>query len=557
MTLNQQHAPKTTAWLSVALTLLTLILSNFAVFRRWQKTFLQQDRTVVQNDAALVLYGALKGATPDPMAAQYRPPLQTASQAKGLHKVLRSSREQSEAAKEHVKMLLVANRSVYKDTLLQNKSAEELLEIFAWEFQHLPVQHGGPATSDDDWVGDDDLLSCALMGGFLKNPCQRWVHRSGWAPHCYLCQWMQSTFKTPETMRFEIHRRRRRRYNPTLVEANDCTIFLANNWGKTTCGNLQYGSVNYVFNVRRFHHLLAWVPKDTGYGPPESFGSYYDFWHLLEPNSNFLNYDLPHLLKRWTIPGTPPVNFVHSLKGPTAQPVPYMEVELYASFRLPDVISYITVLYSSKDHPSAVALWGTDLGVELREYLKHYRRPLLWTTCNDDYMLIDPIVGVVQTQSIQHSDIDYFTKHWKNPKLKSWKDLLSETPKYLWFRHASYFERHKCAELEQDESNIILGLDGYGNCVFWSMMTSNTKAFECLNDGTCAEVDPSTARTSYPTLEECQEHCKPWICVRDKVLGKVKTQNETVYQTAYCIPGKVGDHETRESCESACIEIEN
>jgi hypothetical protein len=64
------------------------------------------------------------------------------------------------------------------DPSLQSLSTEDLLEMFIWEFQRLPIFHNAPLDAwDVDRAGikDDTPLNITLENGHIQQPCERWV----------------------------------------------------------------------------------------------------------------------------------------------------------------------------------------------------------------------------------------------------------------------------------------------------------------------------------------------------------------------------------------------
>ena len=57
-------------------------------------------------------------------------------------------------------------------------SSEQLLEMFTWEFQRLPIFHNAPLDGwDVDRIGinDDSPLNISLENGHIQQPCERWL----------------------------------------------------------------------------------------------------------------------------------------------------------------------------------------------------------------------------------------------------------------------------------------------------------------------------------------------------------------------------------------------
>merc|ERR1712107_628831 len=106
-------------------------------------------------------------------------------------------------------------------------------------------------------------------------------------------------------------------------------------------------------------------------------------------------------------------------------------------------------------------------------------------------------------------------------------------------------------------NNIILGIDGNDNCVYWPWVETATD-WECLNDGTCGKVDPKSASVPsgvlYATEEDCLKNCGSgrWECVKRSVTGRVYNAKDRTFVTNYCEPNATGACADKKSCERSC-----
>ena len=61
-----------------------------------------------------------------------------------------------------------------------------------------------------------------------------------------------------------------------------------------------------------------------------------------------------------------------------------------------------------------VSLWGNELGVTLRQFMRRSGRPLVWADDESSAMLLDPLTaqGCLQGINITQADLDLFDHSW-------------------------------------------------------------------------------------------------------------------------------------------------
>lgn len=197
-------------------------------------------------------------------------------------------------------------------------------------------------------------------------------------------------------------------------------------------------------------------------------------------------------------------------------------------------------------------LWGTELGERLREWLKQRRRPLIWSDGIDGAMLIDPIVDgiapLTEGGKSRFSAADRalfrstkFSKPWRDG---CFDELVADAAPHLRFHWPSWLNRTACEEEEQDKRNMVMGVDGNGDCVYWrsdeissphphesaaspptpshaqtasgvvQAKASPSHHWELLNDGTC-ERTSSPERATAQTEEACLSSVQSWSCIEN------------------------------------------
>ena len=103
--------------------------------------------------------GPANGIDPrdEPLRVAFRPPKQTTAQAKAMDKVYADASAQSAAAKPWALSYMGSDAVRSRlDPSLQHYSNQQLLDMFTWEFQRLPLMHNAPldsygATLAADW----------------------------------------------------------------------------------------------------------------------------------------------------------------------------------------------------------------------------------------------------------------------------------------------------------------------------------------------------------------------------------------------------------------------
>jgi hypothetical protein len=243
------------------------------------------------------------------------------------------------------------------------------------------------------------------------------------------------------------------------------------------------------------------------------------------------------VFNRWWLPNAPLPN-----SGPFAG---YFEVMTAGNVWLPEDLHFILVEFSGNaagqqfTSMGPPGLWGTELGERLREWLKHHRRPLIWSDAVDGPMLLDPIVDGIATEGgkSRFSAADRalfrsakFSKPWETG---CFDELVAEAAPHLRFYWPSYLNRSACEEEEQDGDVQVMGVDGNGACVYWRAGESSSpelpdssglstgfrdtapaQYWELLNDGTC-ERTSSAERATAETKKECLASVQGWSCLEN------------------------------------------
>lgn len=509
------------------------------------------------------------------MPQKYRPPRQTPTQASLFAHIASEAAINSSKAKAWVLEYMGSTSArKYLDQSLKMLSNEDLFDRFVWEWEHLPIIHNAPVSDKDKYpfgnvpLQDDTILNLTLHNGYVQNVCQRFAvgadppqtlsSADGYA-NTFIHDFGMpaSAYPTPGTSAW------------TARQANECLLYDANNLQKKQSGNgLVYGGTTYVLNratMRKRQFFEAWDAGSTSMvrcdsphcGLPKSecldiplpgFGTQDDWLHLVQPhellmNSPFpaafgpsvsgcCNYNISDLFNRWWVDGAPiPSNGMMRAN-------PYYETMVIGTVWVPEDILYIEVSYAGGSEKSLrnTALWGTPVGRELRSFMKKNRRPVVWSNGADSQMLIDPISNV-EGGRITSADQKLFEDNWS--KQLPWSIFSSLVPNHLKLSYLSYNNKHLCEEMEKDAINMIMGVDGNNNCVYWTADPPPMR-WELLIDGTC---EPSNSdRAAFASKSECQAAGFECITV---------ISNGT--KNGYCQPSTVsGPFRTINDCESNC-----
>ena len=259
----------------------------------------------------------------DNLRLPVRPPQQTTDQARAMQEIQSRAVRDSAAARAWV--LSYFGSAKFRQNLdasLQHYSNEELLEMFTWEFQRLPLIHNTPI---DDWdvdrigIGDDSPLNVTLDNGNLQQPCQRYVLGG---PESLFPTIMYASMYVSD---FFLNAAKLCDLTSTLRESNNCMMYNANNLRKTSIGNTnQFGAITYVLNEQALAGRSFWEPVDGGmydlfqYIPPFLFrpypaqGTIYPpaFYHLLQPHEDVFDMGggyktIATVFNSWWVPGAP------------------------------------------------------------------------------------------------------------------------------------------------------------------------------------------------------------------------------------------------------------
>ena len=197
----------------------------------------------------------------DPALRQrFRPPQQTPAQAAAMHKIYATAVQQSAAARPYALQYMASIRPSL-DPALHHLSPAELLEMFTWEFQRLPVFHNAPLDAwDVDRIGvnDDTPLNITLENGHIQQPCERWV--LGGPEALFSTILYGDMFST----HFDLKVRSLCDLTDSLQRASNCLLFNANNLLHASIGNFEYGGMTFVLDSRRLSGRMLVEPIDGG-----------------------------------------------------------------------------------------------------------------------------------------------------------------------------------------------------------------------------------------------------------------------------------------------------
>lgn len=344
-----------------------------------------------------------------PAQQRYRPPLQTSNHLAVFNLNVRSAANFSESAVPWLRRTLTAQRSLLKGLPCENTTLDELVEIVTWEFAHLAIIHNGPLAAEGSLAEDDTRLSTNLDNGYIQNVVQRYVMGVEPTTKYSLEQGLMQTY-----LHFPVPKDKAQ---PTLREANDNNLYLANNMGKLHAGNHDFGSITYVLAASRLRTQLLFTPWDSGAHYASSFAQYCPtsqacsgtlehFYHVLERHFALLGsaqYSLATIMRLWL---SPPQQ---------SQPAPdafssYTEIELMGNAYLPESLAYINPLFSK--------LWGQPYGHKLVTWSQENGRPLIWANGDRSGMLLDPRVGGVNGSYLTPAMAAAWRRLWEMPGLK-------------------------------------------------------------------------------------------------------------------------------------------
>lgn len=470
-----------------------------------------------------------------PFVTKVRPRPQTPLQASALAKTVLHAQEKSDAAKAGLLNHLDTQLRKGLHHSLQDLSASDLLERLTWELRHLPIIHNGPAAPYDPkapFASSGGGFNTSLRQGYVENVCQAVV--MGGKPAFTQefdaeLAWMVRFMGFPSTLRTKMLSG-----DATMSFAGNCVKYYANNLQKKAGGNFIYGPITYVLNSRsKSQWAVSAYDSGAFFGfRGAHYGTHDHFYHLVQPNERVLGIDWARLMNRWWVPGIPvPTGW------PAFNSYPYFEYNHFGALHLPEDILYITMKFSTSF--GATGFWGTELGELAQSFLRKHNRPLVWANTEDGGMIIDPTVGNINGSRISSKDISDFRKHW-NSKI-SFEDLYQSVPPYLQLHYQSWNNKAACEAVEASPDNMVMGVDGEGNCVYWKWTSSATK-YECALDGTCFKS--SSARAIYSSEEECESHCGKgkWSCIQ--------TTKVPSGSSHHCEPDAQGSYANLDECES-------
>jgi hypothetical protein len=320
---------------------------------------------------------------------------------------------------------------------------------------------------------------------------------------------------------------------PTMRQADNCVFYLANNLQKKNGGNFIYGSATYVINPRNNENLWAVSAYDSGaffQYVGAHFGSHQHYYHLVQAFEKTLLVSFSEMLNRWWANGPVPKGTGASL----FDKFPYWEYDHFGALRLPEELLYMIMKFSTSG--GGTGYWGKTLGKETQDFMREHRRPLIWGDTEDGGMIIDPTVGNIDGGRITAADVALFKSKWS--PTSSFASLYNSVPNHLKFFYRSWDKRAACENQEKDASKQVMGVDGDGNCVYWTWVNPPRK-WEPAIDGTCFQS--ADARAIYSSEAACL------------AVGKGKWSRESSKGPRssghYCQPDANGQYASLDACE--------
>jgi hypothetical protein len=289
---------------------------------------------------------------PDPKLVQlHRPPEQTPLEKSVRDSNVAKAAAQSAAAK--AKFMAGLSCTVAE---CKGMSASQLYDVFQYEFPRLSIIHNAPIKTSQ--IGDDTDLWTTLSNQYLQNVIQRYVLSSEESRANMVGEGAimvnSLNYKPFKNANF-----------PTLREANDRLLYLANNWDKKHCGNFQYGTVTYVINPIYADKFFV-AAADTGAHHPAGlqFGTLADFDHVAVQHLEIYGYKMAAAFDKWYGGKTNPAC--------SGAKYCYFEIEWSGSSWLPESLLYIIAKASST---GGEGLFGKQQGLALESWMQgtmHY-----------------------------------------------------------------------------------------------------------------------------------------------------------------------------------------
>lgn len=368
--------------------------------------------------------------------------------------------------------------------------------------------HNGPLSAEAHTLGHDDTrLITNLDNGYIQNVVQRYVLGvEGFGAISYECGLMQNFLQFPKI----------NLQQPTLREANDNSLYLANNMMKVASGNAPdgFGDVTYVLNTNRVRDFVLVVPFDSGayfnscFNKYPAVGTLDHFDHVLMAHFDCGKdeccnrglqppYSLGRLMQRW-------------YGGATALPDIYTEMELMANAYVPELLSYVNAY--------AHSMWATETAHKLSLWSTHHNRPVIWGDGDTSGMLIDPVIGQVNGTYITDEMKVFWRSYSGRPySAAMWSQLYAQAPPQLKFHLPDWYHSRVLCQEQEAAGLTVLGRNEAGDCVFLNKDPKlPTQAFECKNDGTCAPTTATSSGSTYSTQSECETYCNSgWMCQKN------------------------------------------
>ena len=190
-------------------------------------------------------------------------------------------------------------------------------------------------------------------------------------------------------------------------------------------------------------------------------------------------------------------------------------------------------------------MWGNQYGQWLQQWSAKNNRPVVWADGDSSGMVLDPVVNQVGGTYITTAMSQQFEAHFRNKSL-SFADLYAAVDDALKFELPTWYKKSIC-EAHEAAGESVMGYNLAGECVYWTP-SPLPLAFECLNDGTCAQSMGGSHQTFFDK-STCEANCGQgsWACVLNQQNPGCAGANAVM-----CVPSSGGMCSGLDTCEAEC-----
>eukprot|EP01065_Artemidia_motanka_P053514 TRINITY_DN9948_c0_g1_i1.p1 TRINITY_DN9948_c0_g1~~TRINITY_DN9948_c0_g1_i1.p1 ORF type:complete len:592 (+),score=71.28 TRINITY_DN9948_c0_g1_i1:85-1860(+) len=444
------------------------------------------------------------------VAAQ-RPPTMTPLGAAILDRWRENASVASDDARGPLLQLMNDSIPYCAGLVCENATAEELLDVFLWEFVWgMGLIHNGPLF-DKGPQFDDSACTDNFERGYIESIWRRVLNKQ----ECFAPTWSDPPCDSGAWRAYTVENSRYYyppfaggvKVGPVAEEADSRLLYVASNAWKKSIGDEVFGDTVYVLSPNVLSRVVV-APYDTGHyagrlpAMPVGVliggnGSQYTgvLQTLLEFGkfySTFNDWHIGELFRWWYHePGLP---------TPSLMTFPWfmLEPNVIGTVQLPENLLYQIARYGK--------IWGTPYASSLRDILHGFGRPLVWANNDTSGMIIDGSrrgvfgdPGDPRSSPVTEETERLFAELWKYNL--SWDEFYDRVPKELRLTYPSYYgTRVVCPELYKRWDAQVIGLNGAGVCVYWTWKENDGPypGSYCCMDGfcqPCANGDPMATCT--------------------------------------------------------------